>query len=146
MLLYCADEYEEFSYKILKYEYLPQKPQNNKGRHAWKRSKMSDGETPRKYIAVEINYKNSKYVIIEIEKDKIIDALSTLVIEDKNSNIDEYIINEIAMNIAKTSNSWLQGLELEITKDYLYHPHERSEEKIQDWGKRLVDIIKKGTI
>ena len=146
MLLYCADEYEEFSYKILKYEYLPQKPEDYKGRYVWKRSRMSDEKTPRKYIAVEIKYKNSKYVIIEIEKDKINDALSTLVIKDKNSNIDEYIINEIAMNIAKTSNSWLQGLDLEITKNYLYHPHERSEEKIQDWGKRLIDIIKEGTI
>lgn len=143
MLLYCSDIYENFSYKILQCEYLPQKPKNYRGRYAWKRSKMLDGVTPRKYIVVEIDYKNCRYIIIEIQKDKLVDALSTLVIIDYNNSVDEYILKEIVINIAKTSNSWLQNLKFEITKHFLYHPYDTQKEKIQDWGKRLKYVLDK---
>lgn len=113
MLIYCAEINDDFSYKILKDSKLPQKPEKDeKSRYQWKRSKLSDGITPRKYIVVEIKFQEIKFVVIEIQKDIIVEAMSTLMIDDSHNNIDAYIIEKIILNIAKTSNSWLQGLDL----------------------------------
>ncbi|WP_223155814.1 Tn7-like element transposition protein TnsE, partial [Campylobacter concisus] len=143
MLMYCSDVYCDFSYKILRYEDLPQKPKNYQGKHVWKRATMLDGVTPRKYIVVEIYYKNCRYIILEIQKDKLLETLSTLLIRDYYNSIDEAIVQEIVTNIAKTSNSWLQDLKFKMTKYYLYHPYDAHEKKIQDWGKRLKCVLER---
>ena len=46
------------------------------------RATMLDGVTPRKYIVVEIYYKNCRYIILKIQKDRLLETLSTLLIRD----------------------------------------------------------------
>jgi len=143
MLIYCAEINDDFSYKILKDSKLPQKPEKDeKSRYQWKRSKLSDGITPRKYIVVEIKFLEIKFVVIEIQKDILVEAMSTLMIDDSHNNIDAYIIEKIILNIAKTSNSWLQGLDLKVKSKPFYHSREKEKIDIQDWGNRFIKMLK----
>ena len=59
-----------------------------------------------------------------------------------HNNIDAYIIEKIILNIAKTSNSWLQGLDLKVNSKPFYHSREKQEVDIQDWGNRFLKMLK----
>ena len=54
-------------------------------------------------------------------------------------------IEKIILNIAKTSNSWLQGLDLKVKSKPFYHSREKEKLNIQDWGNRFIKMLKEYT-
>jgi hypothetical protein len=144
MLFECSKENKEFFFCIQMEDYLPQKSENDRGnRRKWKKAKLIDGKTKRKFLAVVINYKNKNFILIEIERDLLVDGLSTLIIWDEdNSIIDDFIISSIVKNFVYENGRWLKNYEDFIfNKDFLEHPKDENKNRLRNWYKRLLEKI-----
>lgn len=144
MLFECSKENKEFFFCIQMEDYLPQKSENDRGnRRKWKKAKLIDGKTKRKFLAVVINYKNKNFVLIEIERDLLVDGLSTLIVWDKdNSIIDDLIISSIVKNFVYENGRWLKNYEDFIfNKDFLEHPKDENKNRLRNWYQRLLEKI-----
>ncbi|MGE4381995.1 MAG: Tn7-like element transposition protein TnsE [Arcobacter sp.] len=144
MLFECSKENKEFFFCIQMEDYLPQKSENDRGnRRKWKKAKLIDGKTKRKFLAVVINYKNKNFILIEIERDLLVDGLSTLIIWDKdNSIIDDFIISSIVKNFVYENGRWLKNYEDFIfNKDFLEHPKDENKNRLKNWYQRLIQKI-----
>lgn len=146
MLFECAKEIKEFSFNIQNEDYLPQKPENdiNKKRK-WRKAKLQDDKTKRKYLAVSINYDYKNFTLIEIERDLLVDGLSTLIIwDDDFSKIDNEIIFSIAKNFVYENGRWLKNYkDFVFNKEFLEHPKDENNSKLRDWYLRLETKINK---
>ena len=144
MLFECSKENKEFFFCIQMEDYLPQKSENDRGnRRKWKKAKLIDSKTKRKFLAVVINYKNKNFVLIEIERDLLVDGLSTLIVWDKdNSIIDDLIISSIVKNFVYENGRWLKNYEDFIfNKDFLEHPKDENKNRLRNWYQRLLEKI-----
>ncbi|RXJ84076.1 hypothetical protein CRU90_06660 [Arcobacter cloacae] len=144
MLFECSKENKEFFFCIQMEDYLPQKSENDRGnRRKWKKAKLIDSKTKRKFLAVVINYKNKNFVLIEIERDLLVDGLSTLIIWDKDSSIiDDLIISSIVKNFVYENGRWLKNYEDFIfNKDFLEHPKDENKNRLRNWYQRLLEKI-----
>lgn len=144
MLFECSKENKEFFFCIQMEDYLPQKSENDRGnRRKWKKAKLIDGEIKRKFLAVVINYKNKNFVLIEIERDLLVDGLSTLIVWDKDSSIiDDLIIFSIVKNFVYENGRWLKNYEDFIfNKDFLEHPKDENKNRLRNWYQRLLEKI-----
>ena len=146
MLFECSKENEEFSFNIQLEDYLPQKPENeiNKKRK-WRKAKLADDKTQRKYLAVSIEYNNRNFILIEIERDLLVDGLSTLIIWDNDySKIDTSIILSVVRNFVYENGRWLKNYEeFTFNKDFLEHPKDENKNKIKEWYSRLITKVTK---
>lgn len=142
MLFECSKENKEFFFCVQMEDYLPQKSENDKSnRRKWKKAKLLDTKTKRKFLVVVINYKNKNFILIEIERDLLVDGLSTLIIWDKdNSIIDNSIISSIVRNFVYENGRWLKNYEDFIfnNKDFLEHPKDENRDSSKKWYTRLV--------
>lgn len=66
---------------------MPQKPPGKKSRKKWLKSKLSDNTTLRKYIYAHITIDTKNYYLIEVEKDSLVEGLSTLILHDVYNEI-----------------------------------------------------------
>lgn len=96
----------------------------------------------RKYLAVsEIEYNNRNFILIEIERDLLVDGLSTLIIwDDDYSKIDTSIILSVVRNFVYENGRWLKNYE-EFSLKIFWHPKDENNKKIKDWYKRLLEKI-----
>jgi len=146
MLFSCAQENKEFSYRIAIDDYLPQKPEEDKDkRRKWRKSKLVDNETKRKYLAINITFEKRNFTIIEIQRDSLVKGLSSLIIYDKdNSRIDDNLIYLIAKNFVYENGRWLKNFgTIYFEKNFLEHPKGENRDSLNDWYKRLILKIKK---
>jgi|GEM_PF-920012 len=145
MLFSCAQENKEFSYRITIDDYLPQKPEEDKDkRRKWRKAKLVDNETKRKYLAINITFEKRNFTIIEIQRDSLVKGLSSLIIYDRdNSKIDDNLIYLIAKNFVYENGRWLKDFgTLYFEKDFLEHPKGENSDGLNDWYKRLVKKLK----
>ena len=125
-------------------DYLPQKSENDKSnRRKWKKAKLLDAKTRRKFLAVVINYKNKNFILIEIERDLLVDGLSTLIIWDNdNSIIEDLIIFSIVKNFVYENGRWLKDyVDFSFNKDFLEHPKDENRNRLKNWYQRLLEKI-----
>jgi hypothetical protein len=144
MLFECSKENKEFFFCIQMEDYLPQKTENDRNnRRKWKKAKLLDGKTKRKFLAAVINYKNKNFMLIEIERDLLVDGLSTLIIWDEdNSIIEDSIIFSIVKNFVYENGRWLRNYEDFIfNKDFLEHPKDENKNRLKNWYQRLLEKI-----
>lgn len=144
MLFECSKENKEFFFCIQMEDYLPQKTENDRNnRRKWKKAKLLDGKTKRKFLAAVINYKNKNFMLIEIERDLLVDGLSTLIIWDEdNSIIKDSIIFSIVKNFVYENGRWLRNYEdFIINKDFLEHPKDENKNRLKNWSQRLLEKI-----
>ena len=144
MLFECSKENKEFFFCIQMEDYLPQKTENDSNnRRKWKKAKLLDGKTKRKFLAAVINYKNKNFMLIEIERDLLVDGLSTLIIWDEdNSIIEDSIIFSIVKNFVYENGRWLRNYEDSIfNKDFLEHPKDENKNRLKNWYQRLLEKI-----
>lgn len=145
MLFECAKEHKDFSFIITVDEALPQKPKEDKDkRRKWKKAKLKDEKTERRYLGVNITYKKRNFTIIEIQRDKLVEGLSTLIIyNNDNENINEDLIRLIGKNFVYNNGRWLKDFGvMDFKKDFLEHPKGENKNGKNDWFKRLIKKIK----
>lgn len=145
MLFSCAQENKEFSYTIVIEDYLPQKPEDDKDkRRKWRKAKLVDNETKRKYLAINITFEKRNFTIIEIQRDSLVKGLSSLIVYDKdNSKIDNNLIYLIAKNFVYENGRWLKNFgTMYFEKDFLEHPKGENRDSLKDWYERLVKRMK----
>lgn len=87
MISDCAKETKGLSFTMSNDLNVPSKPKNIKTRKQYKKAKLKDGKTFRKYVYVNVNYNRNNYTLIEIEKDELLDKLTTLIIKNKDNTI-----------------------------------------------------------
>lgn len=145
MLFECAKEIKEFSFNIQKEDYLPQKPENDTNKkRKWRKSKLQNDKTKRRYLAVLVNYNDKNFTLIEIERDILVDGLSTLIIWDNDySKIDNDIVYSIVKNFVYENGRWLKNYkDFVFNKDFLEHPKDENNSKLKEWYLRLKTKIK----
>lgn len=136
MLFSCAQENKEFNYTILVDVYLPQKPKEDKDkRRKWRKAKLVDDKTKRKYLGINITYKKKNLTIIEIQRDTLVKGLSSLIIFNKdNETFDEELISLIGKNFVYENGRWLKGFRvLSFKKNFLGHPKGENRDSLKDW-------------
>ena len=146
MLFECAKEIKEFSFNIQNEDYLPQKPENDMNKkRKWRKSKLEDDKTERKYLAVLVSYKDKNFILIEIERDSLVDGLSTLIIWDNDySKINSDILYSIVKNFVYENGRWLKNYkDFVFNKDFLEHPKDENNCKLKEWYLRLKTKINK---
>ena len=141
MLFECSKENNEFSFFIQIEDYLPQKPENNMNKkRKWRKSKLLDNKTKRKYLAVSINYDNKNFTLIEIERDLLVDGLSTLIIwRNDYSKIDNLVILSVVRNFVYESGRWVKNYdEYVFNWCLLEHPKDENKNRMKEWYSRLL--------
>jgi hypothetical protein len=144
MLFSCAQENKEFSYNVLIDDYLPQKPEEDKdNRRKWKKAKLLDGETKRKYLGISITFNNRNFMIIEIQRDTLVKGLSTLIIYKRdNEKIDEELVYLIAKNFVYNNGRWLHDFGvMDFEKIFFEHPKGENRNSLKDWYQRLINRL-----
>lgn len=145
MLFECAKEIKEFSFIIQNEDYLPQKPENDTNRkRKWRKSRLLNDKTKRKYLAVLVSYNDKNFILIEIERDSLVDGLSTLIIWDNDySKINSDILYSIVKNFVYENGRWLKNYkDFVFNKDFLEHPKDENNSKLKEWYLRLKTKIK----
>lgn len=146
MLFECAKEIKEFSFNIQNEDYLPQKPENDTNKkRKWRKSRLLNDKTKRKYLAVLVSYNDKNFILIEIERDSLVDGLSTLIIWDNDySKINSDILYSIVKNFVYENGRWLKNYkDFVFNKDFLEHPKDENNSKLKEWYLRLKIKINK---
>lgn len=143
MIINCSKECKNFSFIFYEEQLIPLKPDSDKSRSQYKKAKLKDETTRRKYMFVNINYKNIDYCIVEIEKDKLLDKLSTLIIRRVDKSIIEpNIVQDIVKGFVKDNGVWFKNYKNEsIINIYLNHPDFDNKDSIKNWTTRLIQKL-----
>jgi len=143
MIAKCGIEYDNFSFVISNDMNAPSKPKNIKTKKKYLKAKLKDGKTFRKYVYCRITYNEKNYTIIEVEKDSLLDKLSTLIIANNdNSIITEGTIYSIIKSFIEDNGHWLKSYRpSNIQTSYLVHPDFNNNESLNNWSSRLITKI-----
>lgn len=140
MIAKCGIEYDNFNFVISNDMNAPSKPKNIKTKKKYLKAKLKDGKTFRKYVYSRITYDEKNYTIIEVEKDSLLDKLSTLIIANKdNSIITEGTIYSIIKSFIEDNGHWLKSyIPSNVLTNYLVHPDFNNKESLNNWSSRLI--------
>lgn len=100
------------------------------------RSLLIDNTSPRKYLLAEINFEDTCYIAIDIQRDERIPRTSTLLIKADESLVDtEKTIYEILRNYAREGKGWLHG---EYNDTFMFttlnHAHKCGKSSLNRWA------------
>lgn len=94
-------------------------------------------ESRRKYVSVIINFENSMYCILEIERDKtIMPSLSTVILKNV-INFKNNTIQTIVQNFVDNGGKWPEWNKYGADRA-IYIKHPLTYDKIEDWADKII--------
>jgi len=119
---------------------MPLKPKKDFSKRQYKRSYLKNKKI-RKYARLILETKEFNVVIIEIERDELFDAMSTVILLSKQK-LEELYIHRLMLTYSKFNGQWIVSKKLVEKINFLNHPKKYDTESIKNWAKRLENKLK----